>query len=136
MYVVSSTILETLAQLPDALHLFGILGIEMAIEDPFLRMPNTAILSDGNDLVDLVHVHVPTCAVVRLQQGRDGRIPAPQHTFFSRGSEGSNAIPDLAPPICGPLTEADLHGLGETFHFSAVEPRVHARTTARCAAAQ
>ena len=125
-----------LAQLPDALHLFGILGIEMAIENPFLRMPNTAILSDGNDFVDLIHVHVPTGAVVRLQQGRNGRIPSPQHAFFSRiGRIKCNA--GFGPAdLRATDREFDLHGLGEALHFSAVQPRVHARATARCAATQ
>ena len=55
---------HTLTELADALDLFRILRIEMAVKNAFLWMPNAAVLCDRNDLVDFIHVHVSAGSVI------------------------------------------------------------------------
>ena len=125
-----------LTQVTNAAHFLGFVGLEMAIEHALLGVPNSAGLRHGNDLFSRVDVEVATCAVVMLEQWRDGLVPPAQHAFFA-GIARVKIDATLRPPnLRSTDGELDLHGLGEGNDFSFVQAFAHPRSATCSAAAQ
>jgi len=58
---------DALSEVTDPAHLLGLIRLEVAIEDPFLRMPDATGLGHGNDLLARVHVEIAASSVIVLE---------------------------------------------------------------------
>ena len=124
------------AQLLDRFGLHAFFATNVPVHHTLLRVAQAVALGDGDHIVQLVHVQVAAGAIVVLQQGHHGLVPAIQHFAFARigGIEVDAALG--ATDRRTTHAELYLHGLGKALHFATIEALAHARTTTRCTAAQ
>ena len=125
-----------LPEVANAPDLLGFIGLKVAAEHPFLRVPHTIGFGHGNDFMDLVDIQVATGSIVMLQQRRDRPVPALQDTLFS-GIVGVKIDAAFRSSDVGTgHRKLDLHGFGQALHLPLVQPLPHPGATASGASAQ
>ena len=127
---------DALAQAADAPHLLGFVGLEMAIEDALLGMPDPTGLGHRNDLEARVDIEVPSGAIIMLEERGHGLVPAAQDALLAGVGRIEIDAALGASDLGSADGEFDLHRLGEGDHLIAIEALPHAGATAGRAAAQ
>ena len=125
-----------LPEVPDAPYLLCLIGFEMAVEHPFLGMPDATGLRHRNHFLAGVDVEVASGSIVVLEQGGDRLIPAAQNALLS-GVVRVEVYAALGPAdLRSTHGELDFHRLGERDDLAPVQARAHPGSSAGCTASE
>jgi hypothetical protein len=124
------------AELGDGLALNDLIGPDVAVHHTFLWVPQTVAFGDGDHVMEFIHVQVATRAVVGLQQGHHGLVPAVQYGVLARVRRVEVDAALGTTDRRSAHAELHFHGLGQALHFALVQTLAHAGATTGRAAAQ
>ena len=125
-----------LAEVANAAHFLGFVGLKVPREDAFLRVPHAVGFRHGNDLVDLVDVEVASRSVVVLQKRRHRLVPTFEDAFFPRICRIEIDAAFGTPNVRARDGELHLHGFRQTLHLALIKPFSHPRAAAGRTASQ